>query len=437
MNARAWLSVSWMLLICFASSDNVYANSGLVPETEIRILAIYDGSGSTDITAIQNLLSEIETAWNGSHLNTTATVQILNGGLPIPVPLFSSSGSIPVQLASAKFAVEATIPPLLSIRDQFHADIVLAFGSVSGGCGKAPSRFVNTGVWDPDQNTQLDLNGADDSYIGVVAVGPSCQGSRTLNTTAAHEFGHLLGAQHANVSSNQLFVDTFAYIRVQLFPIFNSWIRVIDASVVTKTSELLAACAEPLNSSTRQGRCLRIPTYSNMTFGADVSRNNAKAIDLTALSLANYRSGGVPSGGPPTQCNDGVDNDGDNLVDSADPDCSGPSDDDETGPPPAPAPPGCNPLAYPPVNVSARPLDICHPPSGGSLWDISWNHACPPDYFIVYGNQAGSISSVGPIFGFSVTIFVAGTPAAVTVRACQGFFCSPPSSPPVYVFDTC
>lgn len=271
----------------------------------------------------------------------------------------------------------------------------------------------------------------------------SCQGSRTRNTTAAHELGHLLGAEHyTNSPSTRIVADAQAFIDENLYPMpfGNKKIRTFDASAVTNTAELVGFCDATLPPLTIQGRCLRKAQYSNQSFGGSETRRNSSAVDLTAISVANYRQGGEPAGGgggSTTQCSDGADNDGDNLVDLADPDCSGPSDDDETGPPPPPAPPGCNPLAFAPVNVSATPLGLCHPPSDGSLYNISWNHACPPDYFVVRGVQPGLISDVGPIFGYSVTVYVDGPPAAVTVRACEGFFCSAPSSPPVFVFDTC
>lgn len=75
MSAQGALSTFWALLISLVFSNTVLASSGIIPETEIRILPIYDGSGSADITAIANLLSDIETAWNDSNLTTAATVR--------------------------------------------------------------------------------------------------------------------------------------------------------------------------------------------------------------------------------------------------------------------------------------------------------------------------------------------------------------------------
>lgn len=186
--------------------------------------------------------------------------------------------------------------------------------------------------------------------------------------------------------------------------------------------------------------CIIKNVYSD-PINSGLATQNAAAINKTVLSVANYVQGAPPNPAPPpepTQCSDGVDNDGDSLVDTADPDCTGPEDTDETGPPPIPQPPGCSPTAYPPVNVSAEPLGICHPPTDGSFYDIKWNDACPGTHYLVDGFQVGTgTTTLGPVFDFSLRVIVSGSPAAVTVRSCDGFACSVQSFPPVTIFDTC
>jgi len=182
--------------------------------------------------------------------------------------------------------------------------------------------------------------------------------------------------------------------------------------------------------------CIISNVYSDPPHSGPATQN-AAAINTTALSVANYIQGAPPDPPGQAQCSDGADNDGDNLTDMADPDCTGPTDDDETGPPPTPQPPGCSPTAYPPVNVSARPLNTCHAPTDGSFYEISWNDACPGSHYLILGNQLGNISTIGPIFGFSATVIVVNIPAAVTVLSCNGSLCSAPSAPPVWAFDTC
>jgi beta-glucanase (GH16 family) len=74
--------------------------------------------------------------------------------------------------------------------------------------------------------------------------------------------------------------------------------------------------------------------------GNPVGFGSRESLRDPELVVTTTDSAPPPPPPPPAPCADDVDNDGDGLVDLADPGCSGPSDSDETGsPPPSPPPP--------------------------------------------------------------------------------------------------
>lgn len=167
--------------LVFLPDSNVLASS-IAIENEIRILGIYDGPQNQ--TEMTDLLDEIEAAWNASALSTSVTVRVVNGGVAVEVDAFSPSGSLESQWLSATSAANNTVPPLLAVRDQYGADVVIAFGVPEGtGCGTAPSGFL-AGLWNPVAG--IDTSGSELAFVGVAAVDPGCQSIRLGVTTAAH-----------------------------------------------------------------------------------------------------------------------------------------------------------------------------------------------------------------------------------------------------------
>ena len=158
------------------------------------------------------------------------------------------------------------------------------------------------------------------------------------------------------------------------------------------SATLATACAQlPPDPIILLGKCERIAEFSDSDFGAPNGRNNSRALDKTAESVANYRRGD-PS--PNSQCSDGIDNDGDGNVDGADSDCSGVTDNTEFPAPPGPTPPpACSVTAVPPTSVNGRLTNICTPNPFGvpsTFYQISWFHQCGDlavDYYEVWYDQ--------------------------------------------------
>lgn len=92
------------------------------------------------------------------------------------------------------------------------------------------------------------------------------------------------------------------------------------------------------------------------------SWRGATATNTVTATVNNAAPPPPPPPPPPAQCADGIDNDGDGLIDSADPGCSGPTDNDETNAPPPPPPADNQPVAaftYTPANsVTGSPTNF-------------------------------------------------------------------------------
>lgn len=194
----------------------------------------------------------------------------------------------------------------------------------------------------------------------------------------------------------------------------------------------------------------RYSDFDSATGSAD--RRNAEAMDLTARSVANYMlgvpaagaggTGATPPPSDPAQCADGMDNDGDSLVDLSDPGCDTAADDNETDdPPPPPAPGGCDPAAYVPVNVRASLRETCVPGTSKSSYDVRWDHACFGGFYAIWGTTSGQGTyHVGSTNAQSAILTVIGPPSTsyVQISACNSSgFCSSLSSPPVPLTDFC
>lgn len=276
----------------------------------------------------------------------------------------------------------------------------------------------------------MDLRGQATEYIAIVATGRVCD---TAVFTAAHEFGHLLGGGHYDAPTHLwLLPNSRAWGKKFYSNHINGWIGSVTALGQLGTSWC-----------TGVKMCNRLRKYSDPAFGTSSNRNS-ETINLTARSVANYvqGAGSGGSGTEPKQCADGMDNDGDGLVDGADPQCSGPTDDDESGPPPPPPqPPGCNPAAYVPTNVTASLRNVCVPGTSKSRYLVQWHHVCSGGFYEVFATTTGvGTYFIGSTPTKSAFVDIQGPPATgvVRVRACNSsFLCSGLSSPGVTLVDLC
>jgi len=295
--------------------------------------------------------------------------------------------------------------------------------------GESPTSFNGVGPG------ALDLRGAATGYIALVALDFSCAFNNGAG--ASHEFGHLLGAGHYSdptPGEEWLFSNSRAdSSQPEPFDWFGQTYYLVDRSAVADAG----ACSQATNTFF----CYRVDRYSDAIFQGTSGRRNAQALAQTAQSVANYFQGPPVPPGASAQCADGMDNDGDALVDTADPDCINAADNDESGPPPVTGPAGCLPHQYVPVNVNATLTQICAS-TLGSGYTVRWDHACPGGFFQVWANTPGiGTYLVIPTGATSVPLISTGPPntSTVTIRACSlgSGLCSPDSSPPVPLTDIC
>ena len=425
--------------------------SAAFDETAITILLVYDPLivPSDRTTSARLGISE---SWNHTDLSTTEPTSIVfaNGGIAIPITGATLAGTADAQIQRvADFVSKPNSNGGPSLRTLHGADVVVAVtGSIDSPpgtltCGVAPQpHWLGPNAnfdphADPDPPDNLDRRGRIDGYIALVASEGLC--SAAIN--AAHEFSHLLGENHIGSPVEET-IDP----KARAFADF-SYTGPIGGGEPTFNMALSAttSLAEEAQICLQLGwaNCGYTERYSDSEVG-DATHMNSVAIDMTARSVANYvESGNPPAPVPLAQCGDGVDNDGDALVDTADPDCSSPSDIDETGPPPQPGPLGCDPSQYVPENVSASRLEVCVPGTSKTSYEVEWDHACTSsttDYQVYGSNATQGLFLVATTPNQNIELLIEGPPqiAVITVRACVwGFYCSNYSSPGVTIVDQC
>jgi hypothetical protein len=174
-------------------------------ETAIKVLGVYvDGLAlNADVMAVQ--LQNITTAWVQSGLPAASltTIELLNAGRAVPV----SYPNMPTQMLPMMLEAH-TKRPLQELRTRWEADVIILFRNAApDACGYGQRYWVD-GDFNPladGVNDGLDLRFRDQWYIAIVST-EQCD-----STTAAHEFGHLLGGGHI-VTHNRLYPDARAHL---------------------------------------------------------------------------------------------------------------------------------------------------------------------------------------------------------------------------------
>ncbi len=217
--------------------------------------AARDGAGGSDqINAlIDAAIAQTNVAFQNSGIRPR--VNLVHKVLTAYTESGSSSGDL-AQLANK---ADGVLDEVHALRDTHAADLVMLIVETAPGCGI--------------------------SYIGSQTSAPSAgfgvvvRSCMLDNHSLAHEIGHAFGAGHDRGSIDTSASFAFGYGAP------NSSFRTIMAYA--------AAC---------KTRCSRIPYFSNpaisyngqptgVTEGTATGANNAKAINASALNIANYRAG--------------------------------------------------------------------------------------------------------------------------------------------------
>lgn len=445
---RYTIIIASLLLLTHSDSSAEVKPSG--QETVIHILVVKDPDVSQ--TQVNAHLDFLRDTWANTDFSGVAptTIEFVAGGTAVDIPGFVLSGTYQAQIEEVKDFVNSGNPTL---REREAADVVIAFTTFIEGwplCGIAPQDNWIKNDNNPDapefveDANGLDLRGKDDQpgspgfYVALVATDFPCD-SLSDRFYTAHEFGHLFGGGHHDLDEGETDPHQWLFLDSRAF----AWVgkgRAGIKKVSALGEEFPSFCQD--ESTPELDTCARSARYS---WKASENRNNARAIDKTARSVANYMAG-VPAsgtggtGGTPAQCEDGLDNDGDGLVDLPDPGCDTATDDNETdSPPPPPAEEGCDPAAYVPVNVTASLRETCVPGTSQSSYTVRWDHACFGGIYEGWATTSGITYYVGETTAQSTIATVEGPPSTsyLRIRACNSTFCSALSSPAVPLTDFC
>ncbi|MDH5321125.1 MAG: zinc-dependent metalloprotease [Gammaproteobacteria bacterium] len=171
-------------------------------ESTIRILSL--ATATANVADGQKESFQVVNTWNKSGIPAgplgSTTISSIWLGIPLPLADMSGTGDLQSQFAEAYASVA-----LAEMRNFYGADVVIVYtgnfgtnpnGSASCGGASAGNWAGNppVGFTDPDQDG-LDLSGSEDAFIAIVGTTGPCK-SYTDFYSAAHEFGHLLGAGH-------------------------------------------------------------------------------------------------------------------------------------------------------------------------------------------------------------------------------------------------
>jgi hypothetical protein len=407
-------------------------------DTTIRILLIADNRVS--VATINQAKSYLLAAWQGTNFSTNpkpTTITLANGGTPVFIGASVFTGNTDSQLGKLRNYVEVTqVPHIEPLRELHHADIVLGISStIDDACGKAPQgTWTRTGPFPflgPNfKGDPHDLREANDGYIGIARISGLAP---CVPSTLAHEFGHLLGGGHwysAHGTDGGLYENSRSWRQFQVYPLHLPPRWVMTAMVDGPTINF--GC--PLGPG-GANECVYLQKYSD--FDNPATNRNAEAFKKTARSVANYRSG-VPEPVQPDTCSDGIDNDGDNLVDNADPQCSVCGE--ELCPTPPNPPSNCNATVRP-VAMLGWVTQVCVPGTSRTEYQVVWAHACPQQ---VTHYEVWAAQPVTNPFTFRWAVVppntrgqVEGASARIKVKSCGVGGCSALSSASFLAVDLC
>jgi len=367
------------LLLALFTSYSVTANA---VETNITILGVR--FNNSNAPRAQVLMDRVATSWPTS---TGTTITLANGGSPLYVPTTLSGSTEVEKMDSAKLIAYG-----LNLRNVHAADVIFFFTDAmvaqdnpnQGICGWAPQdNWTASGgtppVFDDPDSDGIDLAGSEHSYAAIMDSSAACSSNLTLSL---HEFGHLFGGGHEDTGGHDyLYPDSFAYLIWNPWP-YEFYIR------------------SNLHRSYWVGE--NWWQYSDYAGVAD----NMRALNRTALSVANYRA----------------------LYDLP------------PSPPPYPPPPPSGCSLSTPAYITQTLIAHCDPPTY-SHYFLTWGDSCPSQtsYYQLWVEQPVGTGYL-PDSTTSVPYthaWVSGASGRVRVQACNGGGCSALSPDNVLLVPGC
>ena len=412
-------AVALGLLLSF---DHAYATTVDEPPPDETIHILVFKEPNVDQSFVDSKMQILMSAWDNSefiHDDAPVSLTIINPGAAFSTVINLSNSSPLTAIDGIKLLVSTSLLGNPSIRDALAADVIMLFVDEFGlPCGKAPQdNWLGPTATYEEGPDGLDLRGrginvTDGFYVAAVASEGLCAMSK-YSDTAAHEFGHLFGAGHDSAGAQTGLLPNSRPTYDLLFIPF--------AGTLTRRT-IMADPFEQTCVDAWRGFCMLVQIYSDHFF-FEPGRINTDAMDVTAVSVAQYRVG-QPALGFVEQCVDGIDNDGDGDVDGSDSECA--TGIAEIAPPPPP-PPVCNGNEAPfGVYVYLVQTCVVTPTHTWTQYRLHWSHACDSnvDYYNIWGDLPSN-----HILGTSLSppqdVYIDGGSGRVRVQACNSSGCSP------------
>jgi len=218
----------------------------------IDVMVLYTSSVRTSLggdTQAQSFAQQAIDSTNTAYINSRITqrVRLVRAQLS-PV---SEAGSLSTELSNLR--ANSTVA---SLRDQYKADLVAMISNTGGGCGIGYLMGSTTG----------------NSGNAFTVTSRTCV---VGNLSFAHELGHNMGSAHNPENGSG---GTYSYS-------YGHWVNGVFRTVMSYSNPCTSGCTRRAYFSNPS------VTYSGFPTGTS-TRDNARSINNTDVTIANYRSAG-------------------------------------------------------------------------------------------------------------------------------------------------
>ena len=445
-NGRLIMKLIFTLILLFTTC------STLAQERVLTVLGVVTDGASIDVarTSLNNIVAAYRQIGSNIDLRLATSE-------PLPIgSLARRNNDLLTFNDDANFNLT-----LMDRRSQFNADVIMIFtggGPFTAGRGIFESEVCGLagieqeGQWidangqdarflagrDSTAGTEagptIDLFGAERTFIATVVTDGFCSG--LLASLPTHEFAHLFGAGHFRNPNNgtvgsDAWLETRSHASLEIETFGDFFFNNTTVNIACLFSATATATLADL------GECVSVPGakvtvmqgnfISNGNNASD--QNNAATIRRTDESVASYRGRQLNL----TQCNDGLDNDGDGLIDLGDRDCPFGNGDNESGTfgevPEGPVSNLGNCTIFRPFNLRAELDDSkdCNL-SPETPYRVDWTPGsiCPVARYDVFarppnGDWYEVVASPGGTQAIVLVGGIAGQNTRIRIRACNGF----------------
>jgi len=239
----------------FENKNNIWTENGISAEdtgNTIDVMVLYTNSVKNSLggdTQARNFAQQAIDSTNTAYINSGITQRVrLVRAQQSPT---SETGSLSTELSNLR-----NNSTVASLRNQYKADLVAMISNTGGACGIGYLMGSASG----------NSNNAFTVTSRTCAIG---------NLSFAHELGHNMGSAHNPENGSG---GTYSYS-------YGHWVNGVFRTVMSYSNPCSSGCTRVAHFSNPS------VNYSGRATGTS-SRNNARSINNTDVTIANYRSGG-------------------------------------------------------------------------------------------------------------------------------------------------